>query len=87
MSTALDWDRAQVQRLARRLGYVLVWPPDDTILGLVDVVRSADVDAVITPAPHHFDVLTLDRLMHVINIETVWPRTSFARWSAVGNWA
>lgn len=44
-----EWDAAQVRRLARRLGYALVWPPDITLVPLVDQVRGADVDAVITP--------------------------------------
>jgi hypothetical protein len=57
------------------------------VLGLADVTRAADVDAVITPAPNHLDVLTTDRLMHLVSIETVWPRTSFARWSALGTGA
>lgn len=87
VSTALEWDRAQVTRLAQRLGYALVWPVDDTALGLVDIVIAADVDAVLGPASDHFDVLVLDRLTHVVSIETVWPRVSFDQWSAIGNWA
>ncbi|NKY84416.1 hypothetical protein [Nocardia veterana] len=86
-SIAPVWERAQVARLARQLGYMLEWPSDDSVLSLVDVVIAADVDALITPAPNHLDALLLDRLMHVVTVETVWPRTSFDRWCAIGNWA
>ncbi|WP_245662777.1 hypothetical protein [Nocardia vermiculata] len=84
MSTAPEWDRAQVLRLARRLGYALVWPPEDSSLALFDVVISADVDAVLAPASGHFDTLMLDRLMHVVSIETACPRLSFDRWFQAG---
>ncbi|MFX0579708.1 hypothetical protein [Nocardia nepalensis] len=83
-SAAPDWDRAQVRRLARRLGYELIWLSDDTVLNLVDAVRAEDVDAVITPAPNHLDLVTLNRLMTLADIETACPRTSFARWAVFG---
>lgn len=76
-----EWDAAQVQRLARRLGYALVWPPKITLVPLVDQVRGADVDAVIMPSPLHMDVLTLHAVMCVADVETVTPRMSFARWT------
>lgn len=77
-----EWDAAQVRRLARRLGYALVWPPDITLVPLVDQVRGADVDAVIMPSPLHMDVLMLHAVMCVADVETVAPRMSFARWTA-----
>jgi hypothetical protein len=83
VTTAPDWDAAQVRRLARQLGYALVWPPDITLLPLADQVRAADVDAVITPAPNHLDVLQLHAVMCLAEVETVAPRTSFARWVAL----
>ncbi|MFI6366908.1 hypothetical protein ACIBG0_29635 [Nocardia sp. NPDC050630] len=77
-----EWDAAQVRRLARRLGYALVWPPDITLVPLVDQVRGADVDAVIMPSPLHMDALTLHAVMCVADVETIAPRMSFARWTA-----
>ncbi|MGY4102611.1 hypothetical protein ACW2Q0_24080 [Nocardia sp. R16R-3T] len=77
-----EWGAAQVRRLARRLGYALVWPPQITLVPLLDQVRSADVDAVIMPSPLHLDVLMLNAVMCVADVETVTPRMSFARWTA-----
>jgi hypothetical protein len=77
-----EWEAAQVRRLARRLGYAPVWPPDLTLAPLVDQVRAAEVDAVITPSPLHLDVLMLHAVMCVADVETVAPRLSFARWTA-----
>ncbi|MEV6769821.1 hypothetical protein AB0N05_14455 [Nocardia sp. NPDC051030] len=84
ISTAPEWDSAQVRRLARSLGYALVWPPDNTAVGVIDTTRTADVDAVITPAPTHLDAPTLDRMKHLADIETVCPRMSFTRNVATG---
>jgi hypothetical protein len=81
ISTAPDWDAAQVRRLARHLGYELVWPAEDWLIPLVDQVRAADVDAVITPSVDHLGVMSLNALMHVANVETACPRMSFARWA------
>ncbi|MEU4312400.1 hypothetical protein [Nocardia sp. NPDC024068] len=82
-STALAWDRAQVQRLARHLGYLVVWPDLSSVLPLFDQVRAADVDAVVMPGPHHLGPIELNRVMDVADVETVLPRLSFARWSLV----
>ncbi|NEW42782.1 hypothetical protein GV793_28260 [Nocardia cyriacigeorgica] len=83
-STAPGWDEAQVQRLARRLGYQLVWPAGVSALPLFDQVRDSDADAVILPSPYHIGALELNALMHIVDVETVLPRLSFARWSAIG---
>ncbi|WP_280272401.1 hypothetical protein [Nocardia wallacei] len=79
-SVALEWDMAQVRRLAQRLGYSLVWAPEDSRIPLVDQVRAAGAEVVIAPAAVHFDVMTLNAVMCVADIETVCPRLSFARW-------
>jgi len=81
ISEALDWDRAKVRRLARALGYELVWPSEDSVIPVVDQVCAADVDAVITPSPDHLGVIALNALMHVVSVETACPRISFARWT------
>ena len=81
-SSALDWDMAQVRRLARHLGYRLVWAPETSRIPLVDQVRDACADAVICPSTDHIGILTLHSLMCVCDVETVTPRMSFARWPA-----
>lgn len=80
VSTAPAWDRAQVQRLARSLGFVLLWP-EPSLIPLADQVAEADVDALITPSPAHLSALTLNALMRFTDVETVSPRLSFERWS------
>ncbi|WP_030515518.1 hypothetical protein [Nocardia sp. NRRL WC-3656] len=81
-SAALDWDMAQVRRLARHLGYALVWPPETSRIPLADQARAAGADAVITPSTDHIGILTLHAVMCVADVETVTPRLSFARWPA-----
>ncbi len=80
VSVAPGWDRAQMQRLARHLGYVLIWP-EPSLTPLVDQVRAADVDAVIVPSPAHLHPITLNALMNHADVEAVLPRMSFARWA------
>lgn len=80
-SIAPEWDRAQLLRLARYLGYVVTWPRIESIVPLVDQVRADEVDIVITPAPEHLDAITLNSIMSVVNVETVCPRLTFARWT------
>lgn len=81
---AARWDHAQLVRLARRLGYALIWPPEQTAMPFVDQVREADVDAVLVPSAKHLDALTLDRLMHLADVETANPRETFARYPGGG---
>lgn len=82
-STAPDWEVAQVQRLARRLGYRLVWPDPCSLLPLPDLVRDFGADAVILPSPDLLGPLQLNSLMHIADVETVLPRISFARWRTI----
>ena len=84
MSTAPDWDRAQVVRLAKRLGYHVVWANERSVLSVADQARNAGADVVILPAPEHLRPLELNRVMDVADVETVVPRLSFARWFAAG---
>ncbi|WP_433682234.1 hypothetical protein [Nocardia sp. CA-119907] len=83
VSSAADWDVAQVRRLAQRLGYALTWPSELSLLPLVDQVRCADVDAVIAPSLEHLNVLAVNAIMSVADVEIVLPRLSFHRWAAV----
>ncbi|MBF6173635.1 hypothetical protein [Nocardia blacklockiae] len=75
-----EWENARIGRLARRLGYEL-YLPGPSAIPLVDQVRAADVDAVVTPSPSHLDVIQLHALMCIVDIETLTPRMSFARWT------
>ncbi|WP_024803702.1 hypothetical protein [Nocardia sp. BMG51109] len=79
VSTSPVWDRAQVQRLAKHLGFFVLWE-EPSLVPLADHVRDSDVDALIVPSPEHLDPLTLNAVLHVADIETVCPRMSFARW-------
>lgn len=81
-SASIEWDQAQARRLARALGYRLIWPPVASHIPLVDQVRQADADAVITPSTDHLGILTLHSVMTIADVETVTPRLSFARWPA-----
>ncbi len=81
-SPSLDWDMARVRRLARHLGYTLVWAPETSRIPLADQVRAIGVDAVITPSTDHLGILTLHAVMCIADVETVTPRMSFARWAS-----
>ena len=83
-STALEWDAARVCRLARRLGYHVVWPDDRSVLSVADQARNAGADVVIVPAPDHLGPLELNRVMDIADVEVVLPRLSFARWHTAG---
>ncbi len=85
VSTAPDWDAAQIQRLARRLGYRVVWPHPLSVLPVVDQVRGAGAEVVIMPAPEHLGPLELNRVMEIADVEVVLPRLSFARWATIGH--
>lgn len=80
-SDAYEWHRAQIQRLARHLGYAVIWPPDDSLIPLADQARQADVDIVIVASPDHLGPLELNSLMAVVGVESVVPRLTFSRWA------
>ncbi|WP_306043378.1 hypothetical protein [Nocardia cyriacigeorgica] len=87
MSTASEWDRAQIPRFARRLGYRVVWPGERSVLPVAEQVRNAGAEVVILPAPDHLGPLELNRVMDVADVEVILPRLSFARWGLVrGDW-
>ncbi|WP_280212799.1 hypothetical protein [Nocardia cyriacigeorgica] len=84
LTRAPEWDAARIRQLARRLGYLLEWHREGSVLPLVDQVREAEADALIIPAPDHLDPITLNAVMHYGDVESVNPRLSFARWSIIG---
>lgn len=85
VSTAPEWDRAAVQRLADRLGYRLVWPDEISVLPIAAQLHSLGADTVLMPAPDHLSPLELNRVMDMADVETVNPRLSFARWTVAGS--
>ena len=84
---AYEWQRAQVQRLARSLGYELIWASETSLLPVVDQVRASDVDIVISPTQDRLDALTLNAVMSLMSVECVSPRLTFARWLDVNTGA
>ncbi|WP_349304760.1 hypothetical protein [Nocardia cyriacigeorgica] len=84
MSTAPEWDVAQLSRFARHLGYRIVWPDERSVLPVADQARAAGADVVILPAQDHLGPLELNRVMHVADVEVMRPRLSFARWHSAG---
>ncbi|NEW56923.1 hypothetical protein GV794_14845 [Nocardia cyriacigeorgica] len=83
ISRAPEWDRAQIHRLARHLGYRLMWTSERSVLRVADQARNAQADLVILPAPEHLSPLELNAVMDVADVETVVPRLSFARWATI----
>ncbi|BAW06101.1 hypothetical protein ACFOS0_36330 [Nocardia seriolae] len=73
---AVEWDIAQCRRLARRLGYALLFLPEFSALGLVDLVREIDVDAVVVPSPAHVSPRLVGLLAGACDVESVHPRRS-----------
>lgn len=55
LSRAPDWDRAQIQRLARHLGYHLEWPCERSVRLVAVQAHNIAADLVILPAPHHLN--------------------------------
>ncbi|WP_280362575.1 hypothetical protein [Nocardia wallacei] len=84
ISTAPTWDQARIQRLARHLGYLIIWP-EPSIVPLPDQVRATDTDVLITPAPEHLTVLTINALLNFVDVEILSPRLSFTRWSMISS--
>lgn len=82
VTESVELDAARLRRLARQLGYTLIWP-EPSLVPLPDLVRDADVDAVLIPSTDHLDALTLNAVMYLADVETVLPRFSFARWPDV----
>ncbi|MEU4315911.1 hypothetical protein [Nocardia sp. NPDC024068] len=80
VSRSWEWEFAQVQRLARRLGYRLVWASAESVLPVAEQARGAGAEVVIVPAPDHLGPIALNAVMGVADVETVLPRLSFARW-------
>jgi hypothetical protein len=81
------WDEIQIRSLAERLGYELaktvVFGPetDSTLSRLLNVVRRVDADAVIVPGVRHFGFEVPPELVKVVDVVTVSPQNTYARWA------
>jgi|SRR5690606_4336320 len=80
-SPSVEWDQAQVRRLARRLGYRLEWLNPRSVLGFVEQVEASECEAVLVPSSAHLDAATLNRLLGTTDVECAAPRESFSCWS------
>ncbi|WP_051022214.1 hypothetical protein [Nocardia pneumoniae] len=82
------WDEIQIRSLAKRLGYelaktVVFGPKTDCPLSrLLNVVRRIDVDAVIVPNSRHFGADVPAELVKVVDVITVQPENTYARWAS-----
>ncbi|WP_246023258.1 hypothetical protein [Nocardia yunnanensis] len=80
------WDQAQIQHLARRLGYdlckTLVFGPetDRPIIRVRTALSRLQADAVIVPSLAHFGGQLPADLAEVADIITVSPENTYARW-------
>lgn len=81
------WDEIQIRSVANRLGYelaktVVFGPETDSPLSrLLNVVRRADVDAVIVPGVQHFGGEIPSELVEIVDVVTVRPEKTDARWA------
>ncbi|MEU1426457.1 hypothetical protein ABZ412_05195 [Nocardia sp. NPDC005746] len=82
-----QWDEAQIQHLARRLGYDLcktvVFGPetDRPLVRVRTLVSRMEADAVIIPSLAHFGGHIPDDIVQVADIITVSPENTYARWA------
>ncbi|MBL1077019.1 hypothetical protein JK358_21715 [Nocardia sp. 2] len=81
-----QWDQAQIQQLAQRLGYdlckTLVFGPetDRPLQRVRTAVSRLAAEAVITPSLDHFGGRVPDDLVRVADVITVSPENTYARW-------
>ncbi|MEV6773032.1 hypothetical protein AB0N05_30805 [Nocardia sp. NPDC051030] len=83
------WDEAQIRKLAERFGYdfagmVIHDPSTDRppLARLKSRATRLAAEAVITPAPTHFEGATIpDSLIAQLDVITVDPEHTYARWS------
>ncbi|WP_067825113.1 hypothetical protein [Nocardia inohanensis] len=82
-------DEHQIRSIAKKLGYdfcgVIVYDPRTPRPPLARVktqVTRLQAEAVITPGPNHFDDDTILRdLVRQVDVITVNPEVTYARWS------
>ncbi|MGW5228338.1 hypothetical protein ACWEP5_25780 [Nocardia niigatensis] len=80
-----QWDEAQIQHLARRLGYdlckTLIFGPetDRPFVRVRTLVSRLEADAVIVPSLAHFGGHIPEDIVQVADIITVSPENTYAR--------
>ncbi len=85
---AQGWNETQIRGVARRLGYnlaktvVFSAKTANPIPELIATARRAKSDAVIVPSVTHFERNAIpDELTQVVDVITVSPEETYARWS------
>jgi hypothetical protein len=81
------WDEIQIRSIAKRFGYDLAKTvvfgreTDHPESGLLNVIRTMDVDAVIVPKVEHLGGDVPGELVRVCDVITVNPENTYARWA------
>ncbi|WP_405495075.1 hypothetical protein [Nocardia sp. NBC_00511] len=82
-----QWDEAQIQHLARRLGYdlcrTLILGPDTDrpLVRVRTMVSRTEADAIIIPNLDHFGGRIPDEIVRIADVITVSPENTYARWA------
>lgn len=80
------WDEVQNRSVAKRLGYAMVKTVvfsehiEDPIQRLINVVGRTHAEAVVVPSLEHFGGSVPDELVRVVDVITVDPHDTYARW-------
>ncbi|MFE3080680.1 hypothetical protein [Nocardia tengchongensis] len=81
-----QWDEMQNRGLAKRLGYALAKTVvfnehiEDPVQRLINVVCRMRAEAVVVPNLDHFGGTVPDELVRVVDMITVDPHDTYARW-------
>ncbi|WP_405166297.1 hypothetical protein OG203_15135 [Nocardia sp. NBC_01499] len=85
---AQGWNETQIRNLAKRLGYNLTKTvvfgasTEHPLTDLIAAARRARADAVIVPNATHFDDNEIPcELTRVVDVVTVSPEQTYARWA------
>ncbi|MEU1427053.1 hypothetical protein ABZ412_08220 [Nocardia sp. NPDC005746] len=80
------WDEAQNRSIASRLGYAVAKTVvfsehiEDPIRRLINVVGRMHAEAVVVPSLEHFGGSVPHELVQVVDLITVDPHDTYARW-------
>ncbi|QUN16347.1 hypothetical protein [Nocardia seriolae] len=81
-----QWDEMQARSLGKRLGYTVAKTVvfgehvEQPIQRLANVVRRMQADAVVVPSLEHLGGTVPDGLLRVVDVITVEPHDTYARW-------
>ncbi|MGW4120763.1 hypothetical protein [Nocardia sp. NPDC004711] len=82
------WDETEIRSLAKRLGYDLAKTvtfderTERPLVRLCTVVARLDAEVIITPGAEHFGGEVPADLVGVVDVVTVKPEYTYARWSS-----